>query len=205
MLLLKEVVRSFGFSLDDAEIWINSQHPQPFYSPLSGTAGVSRNKKKHSPTHHPGHSIFISFFHLPWSIASFLFKLRAWQLFCTASLHVLFDMIWEDKPVRQMFSHMENGRWASVCVCVRDDDSGSVSSEWRCCVCLRADWELSGTRLQACTTASRSRFATMEFSNVSTERATLNKFGLTSCRMFHVAFYYWVHFDARLTVTHGPL
>ena len=61
---------------------------QPFYGPLSGTTRVSRYQKKHSPTHHPHHHpIFISFFHLPRSIASSLFKLRAWQSFCTTSLH----------------------------------------------------------------------------------------------------------------------
>jgi len=53
---------------------------------------VSRYQKKHSPTHHPDHPIFISFFHLPRSIASFLFKLHAWQSFCTTSLHVLFGL-----------------------------------------------------------------------------------------------------------------
>jgi len=53
---------------------------QPFYGPLSGTTRVSRYQKKHSPTHHPEHhSIFISFFHLPRSMASSLFKLHAWQ------------------------------------------------------------------------------------------------------------------------------
>jgi len=41
-------------------------------------------QKKHSLSHHPDHHpIFISFFHLPWSIASSLFKLRAWQSFCS--------------------------------------------------------------------------------------------------------------------------
>jgi len=44
-------------------------------------------------THHPDHIlIFISFFHLPRSIASSLFKLRAWQSFCTTSVHVLFGL-----------------------------------------------------------------------------------------------------------------
>jgi len=62
---------------------------QPFYDPLSGTTRVSRYQKKHSPTHHP---IFISFFHLPQSIASSLFNLRAWQSFCTTSFHVLFGL-----------------------------------------------------------------------------------------------------------------
>jgi len=46
-----------------------------------------------TPTHHPDHHpIFISFFHLPRSIASSLFKLRAWQSFWTTSLHVLFGL-----------------------------------------------------------------------------------------------------------------
>jgi len=54
---------------------------------------VSRYQKKHSPTHHPDHHpIFISFFHLPRSTATFLFKLRAWQSFCTTSFHVLFSV-----------------------------------------------------------------------------------------------------------------
>jgi len=63
---------------------------QSFYRPLSGTTRVSRYQKKHSPTHHPDHHpVIISFFHLPRSTASYLFKLRAWQSFCTTSLHVL--------------------------------------------------------------------------------------------------------------------
>jgi len=42
---------------------------------------------------HPDHhQISISFFHLPRSIASSLFKLCAWQSFCTTSLHVLFGL-----------------------------------------------------------------------------------------------------------------
>jgi len=46
---------------------------QPFYGPLSGATRVSRYQKKHSPTHHPDHHpVFISFFHLPRSIASSL-------------------------------------------------------------------------------------------------------------------------------------
>ena len=52
-----------------------------------------RYQKKHSPTHHPDHHpIFISFFHLVRSIASFLFTLRAWQSFCPTSFHVLFGL-----------------------------------------------------------------------------------------------------------------
>jgi len=46
-----------------------------------------------TPTHHPDHHpIFISFFHLPRSIASSLFKLHAWQPFCTTSFYVLFGL-----------------------------------------------------------------------------------------------------------------
>ena len=48
--------------------------------------------EEHSPTDHPDHPIFISFFHLPRPIASSLIKLRAWQSFCTTSLHVLFGL-----------------------------------------------------------------------------------------------------------------
>ena len=36
--------------------------------------------------------IFISFFHLLRSTASFLLKLCAWQSFCTTSVHVLFGL-----------------------------------------------------------------------------------------------------------------
>ena len=51
-------------------------------------------QKKDSPTHHPDdHPIFISFFHLPRAIASSLFKLRAWQSFCTTSFNVLFGLL----------------------------------------------------------------------------------------------------------------
>jgi len=69
------------------------QQQQPYYGPLSRTTRVSRYQKKHSPTHHlDHHPVFISFFHLPRSIASSLFKLRAWQYFCTTSFHVLFGL-----------------------------------------------------------------------------------------------------------------
>jgi len=72
---------------------IDIQQQQSFYGPLSGTTRVRRYQKKHSPTHHPGHHpIFINFFHLLQSIASSLFKLRAWQSFCTTSLHILFGL-----------------------------------------------------------------------------------------------------------------
>ena len=57
------------------------------------TTRVSRYQKKHSPTQDPDHHpIFVSFFHLPRSIASSLFKLRSWQSFCTTSLHVVFGL-----------------------------------------------------------------------------------------------------------------
>ena len=49
------------------------QQQQPFYGPLSGTTRMSQYQKKHSPTHHPDHPVFISFFRLPQSIASSLF------------------------------------------------------------------------------------------------------------------------------------
>ena len=66
---------------------------RPFYGPLTGTTRVSRYQKKHSPTHHPDHHpTFISFLHLPQSVASSLFKSRAWQFFCTTSFHVLFGL-----------------------------------------------------------------------------------------------------------------
>ena len=73
--------------------YLLQQQQQLFYGPLSGTTRVSRYQKKRSPTHHPDHHpIFISFFHLPRSIASSLFKLRALQSFCTSSFHVLFGL-----------------------------------------------------------------------------------------------------------------
>ena len=57
---------------------------------------VSRYQKKHSPTHNPDdHPIFISFFHLPWSIASSVFKLCASQPLSMSSL-VLF--VWSPPP-----------------------------------------------------------------------------------------------------------
>ena len=69
------------------------QQQQPFYGPLSGTTRVSRYQKKHSPIHHPDHHpVFISFSNLLQSVASSLFKLRAWQSFCTTPFHVLFGL-----------------------------------------------------------------------------------------------------------------
>jgi len=67
---------------DDLIELMKKRQQQSFYGPLSGTNRVSWYQKKHSPTYHPDHhSIFISFFHLLRSIASSLFKLRAWQSF----------------------------------------------------------------------------------------------------------------------------
>jgi len=60
---------------------------------LPGWAGTRKRTFTHPPGHHPDHHpIFISFFHLLRSIASSLFKLHAWQSFCTTSLHVLFGL-----------------------------------------------------------------------------------------------------------------
>jgi len=82
------------------------QQQQPFYGPLSGTTRVSRYHKKHSPTHHPDHHpIFISFFHLPRSIASSLFKLCAWQSFCTTSVYVHFGLPLGLEPSTSYFIH----------------------------------------------------------------------------------------------------
>ena len=81
------------------------QQQRPFYGRLSMTTRVSRYQKKHSPTHHPDHHpIFISFFHLPRSIYS-LFKLRAWQSFCTTSFHVLFGLPLDLEPSTSYFIH----------------------------------------------------------------------------------------------------
>ena len=70
---------------------------------------MSRYQKKHSPTHHPDHHpIFISFFHLPRSIASSLFKLRALQPSCTTSVHVLFDLPLGLEPCTSYSIHFFN-------------------------------------------------------------------------------------------------
>ena len=64
--------------------------------PFVRATRVSWYQKKHSPTHHPDHHpVFISFFHLPRSIAS-LFKLQSWQSFCTTSLVYL--LVWSPPP-----------------------------------------------------------------------------------------------------------
>jgi len=87
------------------------QQQQPFYSHLSRTTRVSRYQKKHSPTHHPDHHpMFMSFFYLPRFIPSSLFKLRAWQSFCTTSFHVLFGLplyllVWSLHLIFHTFLH----------------------------------------------------------------------------------------------------
>ena len=90
----KDYMMKDNFMHTDTQIRkCNCNTTQPFYGPFSGTTRVRRYQKKQSPNYHPDHHpIFISFFHLPWSIASSLFKLRAWESFCTTSLHVLFGL-----------------------------------------------------------------------------------------------------------------
>jgi len=95
---------------------------QPFYGPLSGTTRVSRYQTKRSPTHHPDHRpIFISFFHLPRSIASSCFLLvqtaclaiflhnlspcPLWSTFWSGALHLIFHTFVH--PISVFFSqHM---------------------------------------------------------------------------------------------------
>ena len=83
---------------------------QPFYGLLSGTTRVSRYQKKHSPTHHPDHhSTFISFFHLLRSIASSLFKLRAWQSAKPLSKSSLvYLLVWSPPTRTQSVSSFRN-------------------------------------------------------------------------------------------------
>jgi len=77
---------------------------------------VSRYQKKHSPTHYPDHHpIFISFFHLPLSIAFFLFKLRARQSFCTSSVHVLFGLPLGLEPSTSYSIHFFTQSVSSFC------------------------------------------------------------------------------------------
>jgi len=65
------------------------------YGRLSRTTRVSQYQKKHSPTHHPDHHpIFISFFHLRRSIASSLFKLRAWIFLHNLSPRPFWSISW---------------------------------------------------------------------------------------------------------------
>jgi len=85
---------------------VPTKQQQPFYGPLSWITRVSLYQKKHSPTHHSDHHpIFINFFHLPGSIASSLFKLHAWQSFCTTSLHILFGLPVGQEPSTSYSKH----------------------------------------------------------------------------------------------------
>jgi len=88
---------------------------QPFYGPLSGTTQVSRYQKKHSPTHHPDRPVFIIFFHLPRSMTSSLFKLHAWQSFCTTSVHVLFGLPLVLEPSTSYSIHFFTQSLSSFC------------------------------------------------------------------------------------------
>jgi len=75
--------------------------------PFVRTTRVSQYQKKHSPTQHPDHHpIFISFFHLPRSIDTSLFKLRAWQSFCTTSFHVLFGLPLGMEPFTSYYCYL---------------------------------------------------------------------------------------------------
>ena len=105
------------------------QQQQPFCGPLSGTTRVSRYQKKHSATHHPDHPVFISF-HLPRSIASSLFKLRAWQSFCTTSLHVLLGLPRGLEPSTSYSIHFFTqsvSSFRSTCPCHRNLFCCSIS------------------------------------------------------------------------------
>jgi len=68
---------------------------------------VSRYQKKHSTTHHPGHHpIFISFFHLYYTIHSILLlKLHAWQSFCTTSPRSLWSTSWSGASALHLIFH----------------------------------------------------------------------------------------------------
>jgi len=87
---------------------------QSFYGPLSGTTRASRYQKKHSPTHHPDHHIiFISFFCPLRSIAFSLFKLHAWQSFCTTSLYIIFGLplhLTQDWSKNKTYCTTKNGK-----------------------------------------------------------------------------------------------
>ena len=65
-------------------------HIQPFVQDNP----VSRNQKKHSPTHtNPNHQpFFISFLHVLQSTASSLINSRTWQNFSATSLHVFLGL-----------------------------------------------------------------------------------------------------------------
>ena len=70
---------------------LQQQQQQSFYGPLSGTTRVSRYQKKHSLTHPPFWSSSSLYQLLPFTTIHPP-KLRAWQFFCTTSVHVLFGL-----------------------------------------------------------------------------------------------------------------
>jgi len=97
-------------------IYTLHEKTQPFYGPSSETTRVSWYKKKHSHTHHPGHhQIIIGFFRLLWSIASSLFKLCAWQSFCTTSVHILFGLPLGLEPSTSYSIHFFTQSVSSFC------------------------------------------------------------------------------------------
>jgi len=88
---LNENVSNFCFSVYVASFTTTTTMTvlRPFVWDYPGEPVLEETPTLHHPDHHP---IFISFFHLPRSIAFFLFKLRDWQSFCTTSFHVLFGL-----------------------------------------------------------------------------------------------------------------
>jgi len=124
---------------------ITTHTQQPFYVPLSGTTRVSRYQKKHSPTHHPDHHpVFISFFHLPRSIASSLFKLRAWQSFCTTFFHVLFGLPLGLEPSTSYSVHFFTQSLSSFCsTCPYHRSLFCCSINIISCIPGKGDWNRS--------------------------------------------------------------
>jgi len=114
----------FGDVLPSQSLDVQHTQQQPFYGPLSRTTRVSWYQNKHLPTHHPDHHpIFISFLHLPRSIASSLFKLHAWQSFCTTSFHVVFGLPLGLEPSTSYSIHFfaqSVSSFCSTCPCHRN-------------------------------------------------------------------------------------
>jgi len=79
---------------------------QPRTTRVSRYHSVSRYQKKYSPTHlswssfNLYHSIFISFFQLLWSIASFFFNLCAWQSYAQplSMSSLAYLLVWSPPP-----------------------------------------------------------------------------------------------------------
>jgi len=103
------------------------QQQQLFYGPFSRTTQVSQYQKKHSPTHQ---SSFISFLHLPRSIACSLFNLRAWQSFCTTSLYYpyLVPELMKFHGCKWKLKWCDNVRYGQVC---SEGTRGSKSAQGR--------------------------------------------------------------------------